>query len=301
MTYRVASLLSAHRASSEISSIQRMHVQGLDGADAYNPARPLRVGGKCLLPVRVEPRSSEDSHVRFLARQTDGSWKVADDLPAFRLQDPFWCRIGEKLVFGGVHVDFSPSGTVLGWRTDFLIGRTITTLKLWFSGPKGMKDIRLCPLPEGRVAVFSRPQGAVGGRGQIGFTVAPSLDAVPETISQAPLLGLFDPDEWGGVNQAVLLKDGTIGVLGHIACFSPDGARHYYPMAFTLAPRSASLVVEPRILIERRELLPGPAKRPDLADVLFPGGMENAGSRIRLYLGVSDVDIQTALVPDPFA
>jgi predicted GH43/DUF377 family glycosyl hydrolase len=61
------------------------------------------------------------------------------------------------------------------------------------------------------------------------------------------------------------------------------------------------LVVEPRILIERRELLPGPAKRPDLADVLFPGGMENAGSRIRLYLGVSDVDIQTALVPDPFA
>ena len=28
------------------------------------------------------------------------------------------------------------------------------------------------------VAIFSRPQGAVGGRGEIGFTIAPSWDAI---------------------------------------------------------------------------------------------------------------------------
>jgi hypothetical protein len=163
-----------------------------------------------------------------------------------------------------------------------------------------MKDIRLCGIGDGRIGVFSRPQGKRGGRGQIGYALAPSLEAVPDVINNAPLLNLFSPKEWGGVNQAVLLEGGAIGLLGHIACFSGRKIRHYYPMTFILDAETGKPLRPPRILVERACLLPGEAKRPDLQDVIFPGGISIRDGTALLYLGVGDMEAQTLEIPDPF-
>lgn len=87
-----------------------------------------------------------------------------------------------------------------------------------------MKDIRLVELDDGEIGLFTRPQGlayrAKTGRiADVGFTVLPGLAYLSEqAIVEAPVLdGLFRADEWGGVNQAYMLKDGRIGVIGHIA------------------------------------------------------------------------------------
>jgi hypothetical protein len=176
-------------------------------------------------------------------------------------------------------------------------------LKPFFKGPDGMKDIRLVELQDGSVGVFTRPQGAKGGRGKIGFARVVSLDALTEAvIDDAPLLeGQFAEGEWGGVNEAHLLQDGRIGVLGHTACFDEAGDRHYYPMAFLFDPRDASFT-EMNIIAERSRFLPGPSKRPDLQDVVFSGGLvrrENGSAT--LYAGISDADAQTLSIDDPFA
>ena len=46
----------------------------------------------------------------------------------------------------------------------------------------------------------------------------------------------------------------------------------------------------PRILFERRDLPPGEAKRPDLADVVFPGWVDTAAPAPTVYCGVSDAE-----------
>ena len=120
-------------------------------------------------------------------------------------------------------------------------------------GPDGMKDVRLVELADGRIGIFTRPQGAKGGRGKIGFTIVSSFEEVTaQTMQDAPLLPLFGEEEWGGVNEAVLLSDNRIGVLGHIACFEPDEVRHYYPMSFVFDPQSRECTGL-QILAERKE------------------------------------------------
>jgi hypothetical protein len=97
------------------------------------------------------------------------------------------------------------------------------------------------------------------------------------------------------------LGDGKVGVLGHVARFSDDGARHYYPAAFTIDTVSGNASLW-RILIERSLLPSGEAKRPDLQDVLFPGGiLRKPDGTALLYLGVSDAETMACVIPDPFA
>ena len=163
-----------------------------------------------------------------------------------------------------------------------------------------MKDVRLVELADGRIGIFTRPQGAKGGRGKIGFTIVNSFEEVTaQTMQDAPLLPLFGEEEWGGVNEAVLLSDNRIGVLGHIACFEPDEVRHYYPMSFVFDPQSRECTGL-QILAERKEFLPGPSKRPDLEDVLFSGGITLMGEDALLYVGVSDCEVQYKTIRNPF-
>ncbi|MCK9911679.1 DUF1861 family protein, partial [Microbacteriaceae bacterium K1510] len=76
---------------------------------------------------------------------------------------------------------------------------------------------------------------------------------------------------------------------------------HYYPMAFEFDPASEAWSGL-RLIGERRDFLPGPAKRPDLEDVVFSGGLIRVGDgRAVLYAGISDADAQTLDIPDPFA
>ena len=61
---------------------------------------------------------------------------------------------------GGVEI--FPHPTIAGslaWRTRFYHGSGGEDLQPFAVGPDGMKDIRLVELADGRIGVFTRPQG----------------------------------------------------------------------------------------------------------------------------------------------
>lgn len=275
---------------------------GVDGLDVYNTTAPFHSAGRTIIAGRVEPRDSEHSQVRFF-EERDGAWHVIADAPVFALQDPFFTFIGATLVFGGVEI-FDVAQR-LHWRTVFYCGRDIFSLTRMFAGPDGMKDIRLAQLADGRIGIFTRPQGALGGRGTIGYTEAPRLEELSlELLKQAPLLtGMFHPLDWGGANETVPLPGGEIGVLSHVACFGNDdtsGLRHYYASSFIFDPRSRRYR-DFKIIASRDCFDPGPAKRPDLVDVVFSSGLVYEQGQARLYVGTSDAEAHWLDIDDPFA
>jgi hypothetical protein len=159
----------------------------------------------------------------------------------------------------------------------------------------------LSGLPDGRIALFSRPHCGPGGRGRIGFTVVESLDALnADVISAAPILdGQFGDTEWGGANEAHLLRNGNLGVLGHIAWMEAGDIRHYYAMVFALDPDTGQ--AGPLSLLATRAQFPaGPAKRPDLVDVIFSGGLlRHWDGTATLFAGLSDTEAGYIRIPDP--
>ena len=119
-------------------------------------------------------------------------------------------------------------------------------------------------------------------------------------INEAPLLeDLFIDEEWGGANEARSLDDSTLGILGHVACFDEDGNRHYYPMTFKLNINTLE-VKNQKIIAIRKNFKPGEAKRADLEDVVFSGGLVLNGDKAVLYAGISDAEAQLIEIDNPF-
>lgn len=285
-----------------ILNSRKLRFGDVQGKDVYNITAPFRLQGETFIAGRVESRDSEDSEVVFFAER-GGVWLPREGAPVFRLQDPFFCRLKEEIIIGGVRTFPHPDlPGELDWRTELYRGTRLENLSPFFEGPNGMKDIRLVELAEGDIGVFTRPQGKIGGRGKIGFIRIPSIDELTrELIEEAPLLeGQFINDEWGGVNEAHLLANGLVGVLGHIARFDDEGKRHYYPMVFALEPETGN-VTDIELIAVRDSFLPGPAKRDDLQDVVFSGGLVRSedGSAM-LYAGISDTEAHCIAIPDPF-
>lgn len=139
---------------------------------SYNPTAPFESAGRHVIAGRVERRDSEQSQVRFFERGAQG-WHLIPDAPTLALQIRSSTFIGATLVLGGVET-FDIGGR-LHWRTVFLRGPDIFNLSRFLVGPDGMKDIRLTQLADGRIGIFTRPQGAVGGRGTIGYIEADHL------------------------------------------------------------------------------------------------------------------------------
>ena len=276
---------------------------GVGGRDVYNISAPFMLEGKRLIAGRVEQRDSERAELVIFAEAGDQWIPIFNSPMLSSLQDPCITFVGDELIIGGVRFPIElPCGGVI-WRMEFFRGRTLATLRPFLTGPDRMKDIRLCELPDGRIAVFTRPQGAKGGMGKIGFVIADSLDDITaELIENAPLLpGQFISNEWGGANEAHLLPDGSIGVLGHIAHWDAIGHRHYFPMAFTIDPET--LYVTPIRIIAQRDLFPAtPAKRADLVDVVFSGGIvRHQNGYATFYAGLSDAAAGMIEIEDPFA
>ncbi|WP_062308855.1 DUF1861 family protein [Alicyclobacillus sendaiensis] len=295
-----------YRHTRVIYHAEKLRFLGVEGRDVYNVAAPFADEGRVAIAARVEPRHSELSEVIFFSDPGDGVWRPLEDVRTFRgLQDPFYTRIGSELVFGGVEVWTNPfHHYALEYRTVFYRGKHLRDLRLFAVGPQWMKDIRLVELPDGKIGVFTRPNGKFyGGQAQIGWTVLSSLeDLSPESILKAELLpDRFSPGEWGGVNEAHLLDANTIGVVGHIAYRTADGKLHYKSMTFTLHLKE-ELVTPVRVIAERNDFLPGDSKRPELQDVVFSGGLVRyPDGTAHLYAGVSDAEAQRILMPDPFA
>ncbi len=296
------SLRKKYMASSVAYNPACIVFSGVGNKDVYNITAPFEVKGETVIAGRVEARDSEHSHVMFF-HETDTVWTPIENTPVLELQDPFVSFIHGQLVIGGVEIFPHPVNPgALGWRTVFYKGGSLDQLNPFAKGPDGMKDIRLVELENSRIGVFTRPQGEKGGRGRIGYTEISKLEELePSVIDEAPLLDLpFHEDEWGGVNELHLLSEGEVGALGHIACFDEKGDRHYYAISFVFHPDTRACT-RLKMIAQRSDFLDSPAKRPDLQDVVFSGGLvrKNDGTA-RLYAGVADASAQYIYLNDPF-
>lgn len=317
MFYKTVPAVSAEdayvrfRKEKEIKNARVEKMNGIDGFDAYNPSVPFVWEGKEYIAARVEKRDSEVSEVRFFVRgEKDGEWNLAENTEKLPLQDPFVTFVDGQIVLGGVSVEFStvPGGDT-HWHTDFYIG-TPFKLEKFLSGPAQMKDIRLVQLPDGKIAVCSRPQGAsmekYGCIAKVGFTVVNNLSCLTaETIENAPYLEkLFEDDEWGGVNQLTVLKNGKLGAVGHKAyrTYDEEGNQklHYYGMAFAIDPATHE-ITQNKLIVTRDCFPDSPKKREDLGDVTFTAGVKRlSGGLAEAYTGLSDAAIGYAVIRDPF-
>ncbi len=288
-----------------------------------NPTNEFEFNGETYIAGRAEPeRSKHDPRVIFFKKAGE-HWEPQPDL-VFKMEDPSITKIGDEFVLCGTEIEIGVmtrlqklfSGEKSGkkvatWRTVFYKGKSLKDLERFAEGPDGMKDVRLVRLEDGRIGVYTRPQGWLkkGDAGQIGFTIIDNLsDLSAKVIEDAPLLSTRFPEgEWGGVNVAILLPDGRVLALGHRAYYEykrigkEKEIRHYYPWAFIHDPKTGE-IIDLGILAERKDFPKGPAKREDLIDILFTAGIKFLPDNlISLIVGMSDLEIGAMVreIPEP--
>ena len=310
----VEHLLSKYDKNS-VLSVKKLVFKGVD-KDVYNITSPFEINGMQYIAGRVESRESEtDSKTMFFLKSGD-EWFLDKKAPVFDLQDPFISFVNGKIIFGGVETKFEMKSSV--YRTIFFRGKTIYSLKKFAEGPYGMKDIRLSLLPSEisaeissglnsklpGIGIFTRPQGKIGGRGRIGFMKIDSIDDLKklegEDYYSAKLLeDSFMEEQWLGVNAVYNLKNGKLGVFGHIACFTGN-QKNYYPIVFVFDHKTHGFS-NMKIMATRNELPEGKAKMPKLKNVLFPGGLIRLGDgTAALYVGAGDAEAYKITIKDPF-
>lgn len=313
--------------------VEQLQFEEVDGRDVYNLTNPFKTKIKgqevMVLAGRVEPRANHDSEVWFFTERSPGVYVPVEKM--FNLsesekagmklgkrivrgeqingmEDPFYAIIDGELILGGVETFKLNEQGHLGYRTIFYRdnGNGILHLQRFTEGPRGMKDIRLAQMPDKSIVVVTRPQGERlenGGRGRNAILFLQKIDDLtPANISKARIIhNQTGNKEWIGSNQVFPLENGDIGFLSHVAMFKDESTkeRGYYISVYTLNNP------EPRILLVRTDLGESDdeliAKRPDLVDVLFSGGLvRNGDGTAWLYIGVGDALAFRVLIADPF-
>ncbi|MCB5952666.1 DUF1861 family protein [Enterococcus sp. BWT-B8] len=292
-------LLTEYRKKNTNKKAAVLNFLGVGGRDVYNITAPFDLNGQEVIAGRVESRDDEHSHINLFKEVNDSVWEKLDVGIDLALQDPFYTRIDGKIILGGVEAVFFDNGKAK-WRTVFYQLDSISEAYKVFEGPWGMKDLRLKQQADGRILVLTRSQGEKGGRGKIGFCIIDQFSNLTiQMIEDAPLLSnQFCDEEWGGGNEIHQINE-DIWILGHIANFDVDGNRHYYAMSFKVDIENKAMC-EAKIIAERRDFIDGPAKRPDLVDVVFSGGIQLHGERAVLYVGISDAGAQKIEIENPF-
>ncbi len=294
--------LESEYSKDKIKKVEKLIFKGVE-KDVYNITAPFVNAEKTYIAGRVESRNSElDSRVMFFVKNGD-MWTLDSAAPVLNLQDPFVSFVDSHLIVGGVAVT-EHLGEII-YRTVFYKGEDVYNLELLAQGPIGMKDIRICELTDGSIGVFTRPQGIVGGRGRIGFLKIPQLADLAllgdEDYYTAKLIrnDLLE-DEWIGANAICPLSNGKLGVLGHVANFSENGEKNYYPVVFDFDLKENSFS-EMRLIAKREDLPQGLSKRQDLKNVLFPGGIIRHSDHLAtLYMGAGDAEAYMVTMEDPF-
>ena len=290
----------------EIPQGEKLQFEGVEeGYDVYNISAPFYVGDKVFVTGRVEKTEVTDDSQVMLFEQINGRWCLANEQPKFKMEDGFAARIGEELIIGGVELFPDPTEenpNHKSYRTIFYRGKDTTSLEQFAVGPDRMKDIRFISLPNGKIGVFTRPQDGKYGKGKIGYMEIDSLDDLKEKdiLNNAEIIeNQFPEGEWGGANELHLLKDGRIGVIGHIA-YEDEKGKHYYAMAFIYDPvtKSSSPI---EIIATRKNFPNGKAKSPKHDDIIFPGGLiRNGDGTATLYAGLGDAETGRITIEDPF-
>lgn len=283
-----------------IKEIKKLVFLGVDDKDVYNISKSFKFNGSEFIFGRVEPRNNSEPSKVFLFKKVGNEW-VPDKrfIPLKDSEDPFISFIDKEWIFGCVEV--TKIKERLNYRTVLYKGENPHQLRKFFVGPWGMKDIRFIQLPDGKFAVFSRPQGENGGRGKIGFLIIDSLEKLNErNLYDAPLLNQFSNLEWGGANDIHLLKNGKLGVLGHIAKRNLDNSLSYYPMVFSIDTKTVDYS-KIKILLKRANFPAGDSKNERFKDVIFPGGLiRNKDGTAKLYFGAGDAEAYKIVIKDPF-
>lgn len=288
---------------------EKLIFYGTNSRDIYNPTTPFYDNKRLFMACRVENRNPPlDSQVQFF-EEKNGTWATNNETPTFGLEDPFYTKINGEFIFGGVQAEFDESGNkALNWVTKFYKGKTVSDLEYFAQGPDKMKDIRLVGLSGGKVGIFTRPQGELGGSGRIGYMVLDSLDELKEAdFGKAELINFNLPKHvWIGSNETLLLDDSHIGVLGHIAYKTKKKGEpisaHYHSMmfVFNFNIKTASPI---NIISTRSDFPEGVSKKsPLLDDVIFSGGlfMPLNKDSVYLYAGLSDTEIGKITIMNPF-
>ena len=279
----------------------KLNFLGFPEHDIYNITAPFQWMGRVVIAGRVEKREEELSRIIFFEK-SENQWQPYPNGPSFEgLQDPCVTKIDGKILLGGVRFPVQIGENDKAWQMEFYLQRGEGSFEKVLSGPPKMKDIRLLQLPDDKILVLTRPQGEKGGRGKIGYCLVDSLeDATYEAIEKAPLFDHCPEDLWVGANEAHYLKNGKIGVLGHIAEFSEDGDRHYYSMVFSIDLETGRSTL-PEVIAKRSDFPTGEVKRADLRDVIFSGGIQRfADGNARLFVGLSDAEAGFLDMKDPF-
>ncbi len=280
---------------------KKITIHNTKGKTVYNPSVPFTHKGETYMAVRVESLASELDSQTYFAYAVDvhkDLWEIDYSLPPLPLQDPAYTTIDGELFLLGVRV-YQESSRIT-WKQHIYRGESIDSLEYFVSGPIGMKDIRLVELDE-CVGVFTRPQGGVFSAGKIGYLDIQSIDELEQFTnkdwySATIITPLFDDLHWGGVNQALPLSDGSIGVIGHVA-YQTTHTKHYAAMSFTFNQQKKTHTSLTRIAT-RNDFPAALSKRsPELDDVIFPAGIDNDYT---LYCGLSDFCIGKKKIKNPF-
>jgi len=302
MAQKIKSLLKEFNPKT-IKKVKKLNLSGVGKADVYNITAPFKVGRKSYLLGRVEPRNKETGTVSMFFKKTSRKWQVDPECPIYTLQDPFIFKLKEQIIIGGIETKEKPKTKLIGYRTVFYKGKDIKNLKKIVTGPWGMKGIRFVQLGSHKIGVFTRPQGKKGRRGKIGFTTTESLNKLkPRKLSRTPVIDeMFARGEWGGVDEVFLLKNKKLGILGHAAHYSKNWTRHYYPITFIFDPETKEFY-DLKIIARKADFPHGECKRPDLRDVVYPGGLtrDKKTGLAKLYAGVSDAEAYEITIEDPF-
>lgn len=292
-------LLKKYREEQLYSKATVLTFKDVVDKDVYNITAPFLLEGQAVLAGRVESRDDEHSEIVLFTEAEENTWVPIKKSVRLSLQDPFFTEIDGDIILGGVEVNFLSSGQAK-WRTVFYRLETSQDAVQIFAGPWGMKDLRLKQLNDGKILVLTRPQGTKGGRGKIGAVIIDDLASLSVAlIEDAPLLAnQFTDSQWGGANEIHQTKT-SIWVLGHIANFDEENNRHYYAMAFELDLANFAMK-NAKIIAERKDFAAGPAKRPDLVDVVFSGGIVMKDQKAVIYAGISDAGAQKLEIENPF-
>lgn len=306
----IQNYIDEHVASKKKFEGRLLNFETNDGFDVYNCSVPFDYDGKTYIWGRVERRSDWASSVTLLFVADGDKFVRAEGSECYPIEDPFFLKIGDEYVLGGVHV-VKDKGKVKTYYTYFYRGTSPFNLKYFTTGPDYMKDIRLIPLSDGKIGVFSRPRNdevkeKFGTVSQIGFTVIDNLDRLDaDVIQNATLIpGVFASDEWGGVNQPILLSDGLIGLIGHQGYALFDGDFEYpiyVNTAYVYDPKANSLLMK-KVIGVRSDYPYADPKNPHLIYCAFTSGITPApNGNVYMYSGLGDSREGRIEIPDPFA
>ncbi len=289
----------------------KLTFKNVENRDVYNCSIPFETNGKIYIYGRVEKREEwANSIVRLFENTGTDEWTLVSDSMSYQLEDPYIAFIENEFILGGTHVRKSKN-VVESYFGYFYRGKDLEDLTYFTTGPDYMKDIRLVKMAGTKIGVFSRPRSEeirkkYGSESLIGFAVINSIDELDaDVIKNAKIIpGLFDDDQWGGCNQAYLLNDGLIGVIGHKCYKEKDETGQeiltYLNISFIFDPKK-HVASEEKIIGTRHCYPDGPAKLPNLKDCAFTSGIvPRTDGKVDLYSGISDTEQARIVINNPF-